>query len=34
MAVQRPNKNPYSNFNFIVEFDSVEIAALVIKLII
>lgn len=27
MAVERPNKNPYSNFNFIVEFDGIEIAA-------
>ena len=27
MAVQRPNGNPYSNFNFIVEFDGAEVAA-------
>lgn len=27
MATERPNKNPYSNFNFIVEIDGVEIAA-------
>jgi phage tail-like protein len=27
MAVERPNKNPYSNFNFIVEFDGTEVAA-------
>ncbi len=26
MAVERPNKNPYSNFNFIVEFDGAEVA--------
>jgi phage tail-like protein len=27
MATERANKNPYSNFNFIVEFDGVEVAA-------
>lgn len=27
MATQRPNGNPYSNFNFVVEFDGSEIAA-------
>ena len=27
MATERGNKNPYSNFNFIVEFDGVEVAA-------
>jgi phage tail-like protein len=27
MAVERGNKNPYSNFNFIVEFDGAEVAA-------
>lgn len=27
MATERSNKNPYSNFNFIVEFDGVEVAA-------
>ena len=27
MATERPNKNPYSNFNFIVEVDGDEIAA-------
>jgi len=27
MASERANKNPYSNFNFIVEFDGVEVAA-------
>jgi phage tail-like protein len=27
MATERPNKNPYSNFNFIVEIDGAEIAA-------
>lgn len=27
MATERPNKNPYSNFNFIVEIDGEEIAA-------
>jgi phage tail-like protein len=27
MAVQRANGNPYSNFNFIVEFDGQEVAA-------
>jgi phage tail-like protein len=27
MAKERDNKNPYSNFNFIVEFDGVEVAA-------
>ena len=27
MATERPNKNPYSNFNFVVEIDGAEIAA-------
>ena len=27
MATERGNKNPYSNFNFVVEFDGVEVAA-------
>lgn len=27
MATERENKNPYSNFNFIVEFDGDEVAA-------
>jgi phage tail-like protein len=27
MAVERGNGNPYSNFNFVVEFDGVEVAA-------
>ena len=27
MAVQRANKNPYSNFNFVVEIGNAEIAA-------
>jgi phage tail-like protein len=27
MATERPNKNPYSNFNFVVEIDGTEIAA-------
>jgi phage tail-like protein len=27
MAIERPNKNPYSNFNFVVEFDGEELAA-------
>lgn len=27
MATERANKNPYSNFNFIVEFDGDEVAA-------
>ncbi|HSW22253.1 MAG TPA: phage tail protein [Burkholderiaceae bacterium] len=27
MATERANKNPYSNFNFIVEFDGAEVAA-------
>lgn len=27
MATERPSKNPYSNFNFIVEVDGDEIAA-------
>lgn len=27
MAKTRPNGNPYSNFNFIVEFDGAELAA-------
>jgi len=27
MATERDNKNPYSNFNFIVEIDGAEIAA-------
>ncbi len=27
MATERPNKNPYSNFNFVVEIDGSEIAA-------
>lgn len=27
MAIERENKNPYSNFNFIVEVDGDEIAA-------
>src|SRR5437868_2532090 len=27
MASERPNKNPYSNFNFVVEIDGAEIAA-------
>ena len=27
MATERENKNPYSNFNFIVEFDGAEVAA-------
>lgn len=27
MATERPNNNPYSNFNFIVEIDGAEIAA-------
>jgi phage tail-like protein len=27
MATERPNKNPYSNFNFVVEVNGVEIAA-------
>jgi phage tail-like protein len=27
MATERPNKNPYSNFNFIVEIDGTVIAA-------
>ena len=27
MAIERPNKNPYSAFNFIVEVDGAEIAA-------
>ena len=27
MAVERPNKNPYSAFNFIVEIDGVQVAA-------
>jgi phage tail-like protein len=27
MAIERPNKNPYSAFNFIVEIDGAQIAA-------
>jgi phage tail-like protein len=27
MAIERPNKNPYSAFNFLVEIDGVQIAA-------
>lgn len=27
MAVERPNKNPYSAFNFVVEIDGAQIAA-------
>lgn len=27
MAMERPNKNPYSNFNFVVEFDGTAVAA-------
>jgi phage tail-like protein len=27
MATERANKNPYSNFNFVVEFDGQEVAA-------
>lgn len=27
MAIERENRNPYSNFNFIVEVDGAEIAA-------
>lgn len=27
MATERPNKNPYSNFNFVVEIGGTEIAA-------
>lgn len=27
MATERPNKNPYSNFNFVVEVNGAEIAA-------
>jgi len=27
MATERPNKNPYSNFNFVVIIDGAEIAA-------
>jgi phage tail-like protein len=27
MATQRANGNPYSNFNFVVEFDGTEVAA-------
>jgi phage tail-like protein len=27
VATERPNKNPYSNFNFVVEIDGAEIAA-------
>lgn len=27
MATERENRNPYSNFNFVVEVDGVEIAA-------
>jgi phage tail-like protein len=27
MATERANKNPFSNFNFIVEFDGQEVAA-------
>lgn len=27
MAIERANGNPYSNFNFVVEFDGTEVAA-------
>jgi phage tail-like protein len=27
MAIERPNKNPYSAFNFIVEIDGAQVAA-------
>ena len=27
MAIERPNKNPYSAFNFIIEIDGAQIAA-------
>ena len=27
MAKERENGNPYSNFNFVVEFDGAELAA-------